>query len=442
MHPASIIRKASKAAVLPLGLASGRGPADLVILLYHRIGDGEREIDIPTSAVRAATGLARRSRPRPLARSGARVPRRRRRRRDLRRRVPGLSRPRAAALGAPPRPCAALPRDRARAGRRTAADPGVVELVPAGGGGRDGPRHRRKPHALARLARAGDRGSGRGGDATIEGAHRGSARASPAATSPIRGPSARRPPTALPATSSTPPRWDAWRTNRRGADRPPPARTDARPSQRRADVLSREGAGAAGRESATYTGRCAGAPGGRHDAGHPGRPRRHDRPDAAVPAARPDAAAPGRGLRRDGDQRAGPVDVRARSRGDPLRRVAARDASMVSRWRTSGRSSSSCGSCGEGGSTSCTRTTPKPGILGRPAARAAGIPCVANTVHGFYAMTRRSCGSKVRRDGPRAVAGLLQRPRAVPERGGHEVVLARADRPRRASASCSATAPT
>ena len=29
--------------------------------------------------------------------------------------------------------------------------------------------------------------------------------------------------------------------------------------------------------------------------------------------------------------------------------------------------------------------TPKPGILGRPAARAAGIPCVANTVHGFYA---------------------------------------------------------
>jgi peptidoglycan/xylan/chitin deacetylase (PgdA/CDA1 family) len=50
MHPASIIRKASKAAVLPLGLASGRGPADLVILLYHRIGDGEREIDIPSSA--------------------------------------------------------------------------------------------------------------------------------------------------------------------------------------------------------------------------------------------------------------------------------------------------------------------------------------------------------------------------------------------------------
>ena len=29
--------------------------------------------------------------------------------------------------------------------------------------------------------------------------------------------------------------------------------------------------------------------------------------------------------------------------------------------------------------------TPKPGILGRPAARVAGIPCVANTVHGFYA---------------------------------------------------------
>jgi peptidoglycan/xylan/chitin deacetylase (PgdA/CDA1 family) len=50
MRSGSIIRKASKAAVLPLGLRSGRGPDDVVILLYHRIGDGEREIDIPSAA--------------------------------------------------------------------------------------------------------------------------------------------------------------------------------------------------------------------------------------------------------------------------------------------------------------------------------------------------------------------------------------------------------
>lgn len=50
MRSGSIIRKASKAAVLPLGLRSGRGPDDVVILLYHRIGDGEREIDISARA--------------------------------------------------------------------------------------------------------------------------------------------------------------------------------------------------------------------------------------------------------------------------------------------------------------------------------------------------------------------------------------------------------
>ena len=44
----SIIRKASKASVLPLGLGSARGPDDALILLYHRIGVGDREIDIPT----------------------------------------------------------------------------------------------------------------------------------------------------------------------------------------------------------------------------------------------------------------------------------------------------------------------------------------------------------------------------------------------------------
>ena len=50
MRSSSLIRKASKAAVLPLGVRSSRGPDDVVILLYHRIGEGEREIDIPSAA--------------------------------------------------------------------------------------------------------------------------------------------------------------------------------------------------------------------------------------------------------------------------------------------------------------------------------------------------------------------------------------------------------
>jgi peptidoglycan/xylan/chitin deacetylase (PgdA/CDA1 family) len=41
------LRKASKASVLPLGLMSRRRPGDLSILVYHRVGVGEREIDLP-----------------------------------------------------------------------------------------------------------------------------------------------------------------------------------------------------------------------------------------------------------------------------------------------------------------------------------------------------------------------------------------------------------
>jgi polysaccharide deacetylase len=40
-------RKAAKTAVLPLGLAGRRRTGDVVILLYHRVGAGEREIDLP-----------------------------------------------------------------------------------------------------------------------------------------------------------------------------------------------------------------------------------------------------------------------------------------------------------------------------------------------------------------------------------------------------------
>ena len=67
MRSGSIVRKASKAAVLPFGLRSGRGPDDVVILLYHRIGDGEREIDISATAFeRHLASLVERDRPRSL----------------------------------------------------------------------------------------------------------------------------------------------------------------------------------------------------------------------------------------------------------------------------------------------------------------------------------------------------------------------------------------
>ena len=40
-------RKAAKAAVLPAGVGRGRRPGDVVILLYHRVTGGRREIDLP-----------------------------------------------------------------------------------------------------------------------------------------------------------------------------------------------------------------------------------------------------------------------------------------------------------------------------------------------------------------------------------------------------------
>lgn len=46
MQTSSLARKAIKAAALPLGVASRRRLGDLVILLYHRVGAGSREVDI------------------------------------------------------------------------------------------------------------------------------------------------------------------------------------------------------------------------------------------------------------------------------------------------------------------------------------------------------------------------------------------------------------
>jgi peptidoglycan/xylan/chitin deacetylase (PgdA/CDA1 family) len=47
MPSGTLVRKASKAVVAPAGLFTRRRPGDLVILLYHRVGDGPGEIELP-----------------------------------------------------------------------------------------------------------------------------------------------------------------------------------------------------------------------------------------------------------------------------------------------------------------------------------------------------------------------------------------------------------
>jgi peptidoglycan/xylan/chitin deacetylase (PgdA/CDA1 family)/O-antigen ligase len=47
---APFLRRAAKAAVLPMGVATRRRPGDVVVLLYHRVGDGRHEIELSASA--------------------------------------------------------------------------------------------------------------------------------------------------------------------------------------------------------------------------------------------------------------------------------------------------------------------------------------------------------------------------------------------------------
>jgi peptidoglycan/xylan/chitin deacetylase (PgdA/CDA1 family) len=46
MSSQTLVRKAAKFAALPAGMATFRRPDDVVVLLYHRIGAGDREIDV------------------------------------------------------------------------------------------------------------------------------------------------------------------------------------------------------------------------------------------------------------------------------------------------------------------------------------------------------------------------------------------------------------
>jgi peptidoglycan/xylan/chitin deacetylase (PgdA/CDA1 family) len=50
MDATSLLRKTVKAGVLPIGLVNRSRPGDVVVLLYHRVGDGGREIDLPVAA--------------------------------------------------------------------------------------------------------------------------------------------------------------------------------------------------------------------------------------------------------------------------------------------------------------------------------------------------------------------------------------------------------
>jgi hypothetical protein len=46
----TVIRKCSKAVALPVGLGARKNPQDAVVLLYHKVGSGDREIDISMGA--------------------------------------------------------------------------------------------------------------------------------------------------------------------------------------------------------------------------------------------------------------------------------------------------------------------------------------------------------------------------------------------------------
>lgn len=50
MSVSSLARKAVKSAALPLGVAGYRRHGDVVVLLYHRVGAGDREIDLSRAA--------------------------------------------------------------------------------------------------------------------------------------------------------------------------------------------------------------------------------------------------------------------------------------------------------------------------------------------------------------------------------------------------------
>ncbi len=50
MNADSLARKTIKVWALPLGLAARARPGDLTVLLYHRVGDGSREIDLDAGA--------------------------------------------------------------------------------------------------------------------------------------------------------------------------------------------------------------------------------------------------------------------------------------------------------------------------------------------------------------------------------------------------------
>jgi peptidoglycan/xylan/chitin deacetylase (PgdA/CDA1 family) len=63
----SLARKAVKAAVMPLAIPSRRRPGDVVVLCYHKVGVGDREIDVPRRPFeRQLAHLAERERVRSL----------------------------------------------------------------------------------------------------------------------------------------------------------------------------------------------------------------------------------------------------------------------------------------------------------------------------------------------------------------------------------------
>ena len=110
--------------------------------------------------------------------------------------------------------------------------------------------------------------------------------------------------------------------------------------------------------------------------------RRDGGAEPALPALRADARAARRRVRGRGDERAGRVDAALEEEG--IRHVAW--PSAVRAWdpRADARAYRELRTV-VGGYDVVHTHTPKPGVMGRVAARRAGVPVVVNTVHGYYA---------------------------------------------------------
>ena len=167
------------------------------------------------------------------------------------------------------------------------------------------------------------------------------------------------------------------------ADRPLPARPRADPAERRPVLLPPQGAWAA-RHRGLALPRARARTVGEGVSASSDRARHHRRPEPAVPPAAAARRVARRRVRRHDDQRAGSVGRRHRGRGHPPHPVA--HATRAWDPRADVRAFRELVAIFRRERFDLVHThNPKPGVMGRVAARVAGVPRVMNTVHGLYA---------------------------------------------------------